>query len=184
MAGRRQSQSIVGAAFPRAQLERVDTAADRWIAQLKDVVAGCRRLRSEMNLAPAARVPLLTLGDPDFVTAATPLIKALARLSEVQPQADAAAFAAAARHSPVVLSGELQLALLVRVDVEAEQARLDKEIERLQGEIAKAETKLANAGFVARAPAEVVEQERGRLADFRRGLSRLQDQRARLTPST
>ena len=65
-------------------------------------------------------------------------------------------------------------------DVGAELVRLDKEITRLQGEIPKAEAKLANQNFVARAKPEVVEQERARLADFKQALERLQDQRARL----
>jgi valyl-tRNA synthetase len=84
----------------------------------------------------------------------------------------------------VTLAGELRLALHVEVDVDAELARLGKEIARLQGEIRKAEGKLGNAGFVSRAPAAVVEQERQRLAGFNQSLGRLQDQRRRLAPSS
>jgi valyl-tRNA synthetase len=72
----------------------------------------------------------------------------------------------------------------VEIDLAAEQARLAKEIARLRGEIAKAEGKLANQSFVARAPAAVVEQERARLAEFSATLRRLEDQSARLAPST
>jgi valyl-tRNA synthetase len=72
----------------------------------------------------------------------------------------------------------------VQVDVAAEQARLAKEIARLQSEVAKAQAKLGNEGFVARAPAAVVEQERQRLAEFSQTLRRLEDQAARLAPST
>ncbi|HEY6087963.1 MAG TPA: hypothetical protein VIV84_09505, partial [Burkholderiaceae bacterium] len=71
----------------------------------------------------------------------------------------------------------------VQIDVAAEQARLGKEIARLQGEVLKAEAKLGNAGFVARAPAAVVEQERQRLAEFSQTLRRLEDQATRLAPS-
>jgi len=174
------ADSIVTAAYPQAQLEKVDAAADLWMGRLKAVVAECRRLRSEMGLNPGERVPLLTLGDEVFVTAAAPLLKALARLAEVRPLADEAAFAQATKAAPVALSGDLRLALFVAIDVAAEQARLAREITRLQGEIAKADAKLGNAGFVARAPAAVVEQERARLADFRQSLARLQDQQTRL----
>ena len=71
----------------------------------------------------------------------------------------------------------------MQIDVAAEQARLAKEIARLQGEVVKAEAKLGNEGFVARAPAAVVEQERQRLAEFSQTLRRLEDQAKRLAPS-
>jgi valyl-tRNA synthetase len=183
VAGRKaagSADSIVTAAYPQAQLDKVDPAADQWMGRLKAVVAECRRLRSEMGLNPGERMPLLTLGDDAFVAAATPLLKALARLAEVRPLADEAAFAQATQAAPVAMSGDLRLALFVAIDVAAEQARLAKEITRLQVEIGKADTKLGNAGFVARAPAAVVEQERARLADFRQSLARLQDQQTRL----
>ena len=111
------------------------------------------------------------------------MLQALARLADVHVLAGEAAFTAATQSTPVAVSGGLRLALHVQIDVAVEQLRLDKEITRLQGEIVKAEAKLGNDSFVARAPAAVVEQERARLADFRQALARLQDQRLRLTPS-
>jgi valyl-tRNA synthetase len=186
VAGRKtpgSSDTIVTAAYPQAQLDRVDAAADAWMARLKTVVAECRRLRSEMGLNPGERVPLLTLGDADFVAAASPLLRALARLEEVRQLGDEAAFAAATQAAPVAMAGELRLALQVVIDLAAEQARLAREVARLEGEIGKAEAKLGNAGFVARAPAAVVEQERARLADFRQALDRLRHQRTRLAAS-
>ncbi|CAD5373773.1 valyl-tRNA synthetase [Rubrivivax sp. A210] len=184
VAGMKKTASIVTAAYPQAQLEKIDPVADQWVARLKQVAAECRRLRSEMSLSPGERVPLLTLGDEDFVTSAAPLLQALARLAEVRPLADEAAFAAATQNAPVALAGTLRLALHVQIDLVAEQARLAKEIARLQGEITKAEAKLGNESFVARAPAAVVEQERARMADFRQALGRLQDQQARLAVSS
>ena len=183
VAGMKNSDSIVVARYPQAQLQKIDPAADAWMARLKAAVVETRRLRSEMSLSPGERVPLLTLGDEEFVSAATPLLKALARLSEVKPLADEAAFTAATQSSPVALSGGLRMALHVQIDVAAEVARLDKEITRLAGEITKADAKLSNESFVARAPAAVVEQERGRVAGFRLALDRLRDQRSRLGSS-
>jgi len=81
------------------------------------------------------------------------------------------------------VQGEARLALQVQVDVPAELARLGKEAARIEAEIAKADAKLGNAGFVARAPAAVVAQERQRLDDFRRTLGRLRDQAQRLRSS-
>jgi valyl-tRNA synthetase len=183
VAGRKPADSVATvatAAYPVAQLERVDAKADAWMAQLKEIVGACRSLRSEMGLSPAERVPLMVVGDAEFMAHAAPSIKALAKLSAVQPMTDEAAFNEASRTAPVLVVGSLRLALKVEVDVVAEAARLDKEISRLQGEIAKAQGKLASESFVARAPAAVVEQERQRVADFTQTLQRVQAQRARL----
>ena len=186
VAGPRQPQdpgSVATAAYPQAQLDKVDPAADTWMAQLKSVTLECRRLRSEMGLSPAEKVPLLTCGDAAFVDTAAPLLQALARLSEVRAMADETAFAAATQTAPVAMAGALRLALQVQVDAVAEEARLGREIARLQGEIVKAENKLGNESFVARAPAAVVAQERARMADFKQAVDRLKDQRSRLTPA-
>ncbi len=187
VAGRKAAttaDSIVTASYPKAQLEKVDPAADAWVGQLKAVAAEVRRLRSEMGLQPGERVPLLARGEDAFLQSATTVLQALARLGEVQAFADDASFQAATQAAPVAVCGALRFALRVQIDVAAESARLDKEIARLQGEITKADAKLGNESFVARAPAAVVEQERARLADFRQALARLQDQRSRLQPES
>ncbi|MEO8125401.1 MAG: class I tRNA ligase family protein, partial [Burkholderiales bacterium] len=174
------TDSIVVAPYPRAQPDRIDPAADAWIAQLKGMVGACRALRSEMGLAPGARVPLCVHGEAAFVAQASPLLKALARLSEVKLFTDEAAYAQATHSTPVVMHGAARLALQVEIDIDAERERLAKEIARLEGEVAKAEAKLANAGFVGRAPAHVVDQERQRVAEFTAQVERLRDQTARL----
>jgi valyl-tRNA synthetase len=158
----------------------VDAQADAWVGKLKALVGSCRNLRGEMSLSPAERVPLYTFGDEAFVNAAAPLLKALAKVSEVRVFADEAAFAQATQMAPVAVQGDVRLALHVEIDVAAERARLSKEVARLEGEIAKAHAKLGNESFVARAPAAVVAQERQRVADFGQTLQRLQQQLARL----
>jgi len=183
VAGRRaEATSIVTAPYPQAQLDRIDADADAWVAKLKTVVGASRTLRSEMNLSPAARVPLCVIGDDAFIGTAEPVLKALAKVSEVRRLDSDAAFAAATRSAAVSVAGESRLALQVEIDVGAETARLGKEIARLEAEVAKASGKLASESFVARAPAAVVAQEQQRIADFTAALARLLDQRARLAP--
>jgi valyl-tRNA synthetase len=151
--------------------------------KLKAIVGSTRNLRSEMNLSPGERVPLVAIGDGAFVRAATPLLKSLARLSEVTLIDADAAFGQASTDAPVAIVGATRLALQVKIDRATEIARITKEIERLEGEAAKANAKLANERFVARAPAEVVDQEKRRVADFTATSNRLRDQRARLESS-
>jgi valyl-tRNA synthetase len=128
-------------------------------------------------------VPLFVIGDPALIGSMSAQLAVLARLSEVKSFDDEGAFNGAASGSPVAVVGDMRLAIHVPIDVDAERARIDKEVERLSGEIAKAEGKLGNASFVARAPAAVVAQERQRLMDFRQALRRLEDQRGRLAQS-
>jgi valyl-tRNA synthetase len=182
VAGRKRegdATGLVQAAFPKAQLERVDAQADAWVAQLKALVAAVRALRSEMNLSPAQRVPLLAHGD-SFVAEAAPLLQALGKLSEVRLIEDEAAFSAATQAAPVSVVGAARVALHVEIDMAAERERLGKEVARLEGEIAKAQTKLGNESFVARAPSAVVAQERERLQGFQQSLERLREQLSRL----
>ena len=187
VAGRKASDTIATAAYPESLAGKLDPASDAWMARLQSVVAASRSLRGEMGLSPAERVPMLAIGqssdDAAFIDAAAPLLQALAKLSGVKRIGDEAVFASESAASPVSVQAGLRLALQVQIDVPAERARLGKEIARLEGEITKAEAKLGNESFVARAPAAVVEQERARLADFRQAVARLQDQRSRLAPA-
>lgn len=187
VAGRKpegDTAGVVVAPYPQSQPEKIDAQADAWMAKLKAIVGATRSLRSEMNLSPGKAVPLVAIGDAGFLEQAAPVLKALARSSELQRFDDEAAFVAAAGHSPVAMAGDVRVALHVEIDRGAEIERLNKEIARLAGEIGKAQAKLANESFVARAPAAVIDQEKQRVADFTATRTRLQDQVQRLASST
>lgn len=172
--------SVAVARYPQAQPAKIDEAAIAHMAKLRSVVDACRNLRGEMNVSPATRLPLYVVGDAEFMRGAAPVLQALSKLAEVKVFDDEAAWQAAAQSAPVAVVGEARLALYVEVDVAAEKARLGKEVARIEGEIAKANGKLSNEAFVAKAPPAVIEQEKKRVADFGATLQRLQTQLVRL----
>jgi len=169
----KQGVSISTQPFPQPQAEKKDSAAEEEMRRLKTRILAARGLRGEMNLSPAQRVPLwaapASAAERESLTATAPYVMSLVKLSEIKiadelPQTDA----------PVVLAGESRLMLHIEVDRAAERDRQSKEMGRLEGDIAKARAKLANESFVARAPAEVVAQERRRLAELAAKLEALQ----------
>ncbi|MDQ5960775.1 MAG: valyl-tRNA synthetase, partial [Pseudomonadota bacterium] len=176
IAGRKSHDSIMQAPYPVAQPERIDEASEAKVKLLKDIIYACRNLRGEMNISPAQKLPLIAAGDAETLQAFAPYIAGLAKLSEVQIVAEIPTDEAA----PVAVAGEFRVMLKVEIDVAAERERLSKEIARIEGEITKANGKLSNESFVARAPAAVVEQEKKRLADFGDTLAKLKPQLVRL----
>ena len=170
-----KGDSIMLQAYPKADAGKIDAAAIAQIALLQELTTACRSLRSEMNLSPAARVPLIAAGDATVLNALAPYISSLAKLSEVQvvaelPDGDAA----------IAIVGNFKLMLKVEIDIATERERLDKEIARLSNEITRAHAKLGNESFVARAPAAVVEQEKKRMEAFGATLAQLQAQRKKM----
>ncbi len=155
------------APYPVSQPEKIDVAAEAFVNTLKEITNATRNLRSEMNLSPAEKVPAEIVNErtnsptgADF-GAYLPYLQALARLSEIKlvgKLADADA--------GVAVAGGARVMLKVAIDVNAEIARLTKEIAKLDIEITKAEAKLSNPAFADKAPPAVVAQERERVAKF------------------
>ncbi|MGB7540840.1 MAG: valine--tRNA ligase, partial [Burkholderiales bacterium] len=165
--------SIMLQPYPKSQPEKIDEKAEAEIVRMKDRINAIRNLRGEMGISPSQRVPLFTSGSGDLAElhASVASTVALARLSDMKivpnlPDTDA----------PVAIVGDWRLMLHVEMDVAAERQRLAKEIARLEAEIVKASAKLANPGFVERAPAAVVAQEKERLAAFGATLEKLKPQ--------
>ncbi len=176
IAGRKTHDSIMLAAYPRAEEYKIDAAAEAKVERLKALAYACRNLRGEMGISPAQRTPLLVAGGGEEIKQFAPILQALGKLSEVQIVDDMPADAVA----PVAVVGEIRLMLKVEIDVAAEKERLKKEIEKLEKQISIAQGKLSNEGFVARAPAAVVEQEKQRVAEFTATLDKLKPQLAKL----
>ena len=176
IAGRKTHDSIMLAAYPRADLSRIDPASEAKVERLKALAYACRNLRGEMNVSPAQRMPLLVAGGGAEIADFAAILQALGKLTEVQIVDEMPADAMA----PVAVVGETRMMLKVEIDVAAEKLRLVKEIEKLETQIALARNKLNNEGFVARAPAAVVAQEKQRVADFSATLDKLKPQLAKL----
>ena len=176
-----KSGKFIGMApYPQSQPEKIDEAAEAHVAKLKTLVDACRNLRGEMKVSPAVRLPLFVLGDSAFMNSVAPVLKSLAKLSEVKVFDSEAEWIAAAQAAPVAVVGEARVCLHMEVDVAAEKARLGKEAARLEGELVKVNAKLANEAFVSKVPPAVLEQEKKRLVDFTATLAKIREQLARL----
>ena len=177
---RPDGKSIMQQRYPAAQPDKIDPASEAWMTQLKASVDAVRNLRGAMRISPAERPPLIASAANAEARAQldeiAPYLKTLAKLSDVNV-VDALAIDGAA---PVQNVGDFRLMLKIEIDIAAERARLAKEIARLEGEATKARGKLANASFVDRAPAAVVEQERERLSNFIKTIAQLVQQHTQM----
>jgi len=163
--------------YPQPDMGKRAPKESTQVSYLKEMVEAARSLRSEMSLPPGQKVAALLEGDFASIAAGAlgPYIEALARLSSLKLVEQLPVSPA-----PVAVVDKFRLMLEVEVDVEAERARLGKERARVEGEVNKARAKLANEGFVSRAPAAVVEQERARLSQHEATLQKLDEQYRRL----
>ena len=170
------AQSIALQAYPVSEPNKIDPKSEAWMNEVKAIVDACRNLRGEMQISPAQKLPLWISGDRSFLEKAVPYLSALAKLSEVKIVDNESDLERDAPESPIALVGQNKLLLKVEIDPKVEQLRLSKEIARLAGEINKCQSKLGNEGFVARAPAEVIDQEKKRLAEFEASHAKLSQQ--------
>ncbi len=176
------TKSILQSTYPRGTDFAHDDAATAEIEWFKAVLSGIRRIRSEMNIAPGKTIPLLLAdgdsGDHARVAKFAAQIAFLARTEA--PQWIEAGSAEPAAAAAVVGTLRVLIPLAGLIDLDAEKARLAREIGRIEVEIKKCEGKLGNASFVANAPAEVVAQERQRIADWNATLGALREQAQKL----
>jgi valyl-tRNA synthetase len=159
--------------YPKSQPEKIDPKADTDVAVLKEWTVAARNLRTEAKIPPAERVMLYRSADPlvSDLQGVEKAISALARLSGFEkrdPLPDSL--------SPVAVVGGARIMLYKEVDPTRERDRLSKESARLEGEIVKAKAQLEKPSFVERAPAQVVEQHKARLAGLESTLAKVKQQ--------
>ncbi|MBS1180324.1 MAG: valS, partial [Proteobacteria bacterium] len=169
---------LVLTTWPEGSRETTDAADE--INWLIGVITEIRSVRAEMNIAPATLLPLVLVGASEkvkgWLTTHTPAILRLARVSE----ASAADVAPGQSAQIVTADGVIALPLSGVVDLDGERARLGKEETKLMGEIERIDKKLGNDAFVAKAPEEVVEEEKAKRDGYAERLAKVREALARL----
>ena len=161
LANAKTADSIMLAAYPQADKEKiVQTAFDK-MAALKDLVEEVRKLRGEMGIAPNVKAPLFVEGSAEL-EGLLKYLPSLTRLTEAKlvdslPEAEDA---------PVAVCNGARLMLKVEIDKAAETARLSKEAEKLQKALDKLNAKLSKPGYTEKAPAHLVEKDKAELAEL------------------
>ena len=157
---------LILAQWPEAKPEYDFAREERQMEGLMEIIRAIRNLRAEMNVQPGKRTHITLIpenGWEDTLAMAEPYLQRLAGASDVQ-LGGKDALAGEKVVSAVCAAGEIRIPLGELVDFEKEIARLEKEKKNLEGEIARANGKLNNPGFLSKAPAALVEQERAKLS--------------------
>jgi valyl-tRNA synthetase len=174
--------SIMTQAFPAPLPDAVDPVIDAEMRWVMEFILGVRRIRGELDIAPSVplglRLQSASASDLDRLARNEPVIRRLAGVGSATPLAHGEAPPQAA----AALLGDLRILVPMAglIDVEAELTRLDKRIVKVRQELGKAEGKLGNANFVQNAPPAVVAQEEHRVAERKRELAQLEEQRERV----
>ena len=174
--------TVMTASWPTAATWRRDPVAESDVEWIKSFVLGVRQIRGEMDISPSRKLPVLleNAGHDDLARLATHEAY-LARLAGLESlrvlQADELAPPSA---MAVVGAMRALVPMAGLIDPQAEAARLDKRIAKMRDEVKRATAKLSNENFVRNAPAEVVTQERTRIAEFERTLASLEAQLQRV----
>ena len=175
LANAKTADSIMLAAYPQPDKEKiVQTAFDK-MAALKDLVEEVRKLRGEMGIAPNVKAPLFVEGSAEL-EGLLKYLPSLTRLTEAKlvdslPEAEDA---------PVAVCNGARLMLKVEIDKAAETARLSKEAEKLQKALNKLNAKLSKPGYTEKAPAHLVEKDKADLAELEDKMAKVQTQLAKL----
>ena len=174
----KSGKTIMREPYPQADAARVDAAASGEIAWVMAVISAIRTTRSERDIAPSKLLPVLLAdgGEQEhaWMQRNGHYLKQMARTESLRWLTKGEA----TPESAMQLVGNMKVLIPLGaiINKQEELTRIRKEIEKFEKELAKAKAKLANQDFVARAPAQVVEQEKGRVAEFEAALAKLSAQ--------
>jgi valyl-tRNA synthetase len=178
-----EGDTIMLQPYPFADESQIDTHAIDATDWLMSVILGVRRIRGEMNIAPSKPLPVLLQNgsekDAQRLEINRVYLQKLARLETMTwLNVDDTA-----PESAIALVGEMQILIPMAglIDKTAELARLDKEIQKVRNDLPRVEGKLNNPSFVDKAPADVLEKERAKLADMQSLLHSLASQHAKIS---
>lgn len=168
--------------YPAADQSKIDKQAESDIEWLKAFIIGIRNIRAEMNINPGKPLEVivnrLTSEDQRRLQENDTFLKKLAKLDSITPLATGSEAPPAA--TALVGDMEVLVPMAGLIDKSVELARLDKEIQKLTAEIARTNGKLSNASFVEKAPADVIEKERAKLAEAEQAVKRLTEQKTKI----
>ena len=177
------AESIVISSWPESLDGLVDLVAEQDMERVQEIVTAVRTVRSEMNVPPATKIPVIlslpNANGVDELEAIGPLVSGLVRASEIT--VGIAVDPPAASGSAVVGAVEVFVPLEGIIDLGVERGRLEKEVAKFEKLVKSMNGKLANEKFIANAPADVVKKERERLIEYGDTLEMLRDSLQRIS---
>ncbi len=174
--------TIMLQSYPQFEETKVDLNAETEIAWVKEVILGIRRIRSEMNISPAKQLSVLVQNgsesDLQKLQNNQSFISTLSRLQNIE-FLDSSTMPP---ESAITLVGEMKILIPLAglIDKEAELKRLNKEIDKVRKEHDKLSSKLENPNFIEKAPVELVEKEKQRVAELQAALVKLETQAVKI----
>jgi len=175
-----EGDTIMRTAFPESDDSKVDETAVNEMEWVKDFILGVRKIRSGMDISPGKPLPVLlqdaSQQDQDYLNSNQVFLTRLAKLESIELVGNEAPESATA----LIGNMKVLIPLAGLIDKDAELARLNKEIEKLEKALSAVEGKLSNKNFVDRAPEAVVNKEKVKAEDMQTSLKNLREQLARI----